>query len=349
MNRFPIFDGHNDTLLRLPTVYDFFATNDQGHLDLPRARTGGMGGGFFAIFTPTPAAIDNAHERRITQDGRLISPLSPPIERAYALDHTVRVMAKLFALEEASEGKVKVVESAETLTHCLKNDIFAIILHIEGAEAIDTDLETLHVLYRAGLRSIGPVWSRPNAFGEGVPFNFPGTPDTGGGLTDAGKRLVRRCNQLGIVVDLAHITEQGFWDIAGLSADPLVATHASVHPLCPCPRNLTDAQIDAIGASNGVIGINFNAPFLRSDGMPNADTPLTTLVDHFDYVANRIGIDHVAFGSDFDGALMPTELKDATGLPKIIAIMRERGYSDSDLCKVTHENWLRILRMTWKK
>src|SRR5262249_13192549 len=132
-----------------------------------------------------------------------------------------------------------------------------VIMHMEGAEALSTDLSDLEEWYGRGLRSLGPVWSRPNAFGEGVPFAFPSTPDTGPGLTPAGRNLVNACNRLGILVDCSHLTEAGFWDVASLSLVPLVATHSNAHALCRSSRNLTDAQLDAIGESGGVVGINF--------------------------------------------------------------------------------------------
>jgi membrane dipeptidase len=209
-------------------------------------------------------------------------------------------------------------------------------------------LDALYVFYEAGLRSLGIVWSRPNAFGYGVPFRFPSSPDIGPGLTDAGQELVRTCNGLGILVDLAHMNEQGFWDVARLSDAPLVVTHAAVHALCPSPRNLTDRQLDAIGETGGVVGIVFHVGFLRADGREDTDTPVTEIVRHIDYVAERIGVDHVAIGSDFDGAFVPEEIGDATGLPRLMVALRHRGYDDAALRKFAHENWMRVLRETWK-
>ncbi|MEY8840506.1 dipeptidase, partial [Cribrihabitans sp. XS_ASV171] len=116
----------------------------------------------------------------------------------------------------------------------------AAIFHIEGAEAIDPDLHMLDVFHAAGLRSLGPVWSRPTLYGHGVPFRFPSGPDTGAGLTDLGLRLVRRCNELGIMLDLSHLNEAGFWDVARQSSAPLVASHSNAHAICPHSRNLTD-------------------------------------------------------------------------------------------------------------
>ena len=181
-----------------------------------------------------------------------------------------------------------------------------------------------------------------------MPFRFPHSPDTGPGLSEAGRELVKTCNRLGILVDLAHINAKGFWDTAGITAAPLVVTHAGVHALCPSTRNLTDKQLDAVGDSGGVLGINFHVGFLREDGLLKADTPVSQIVRHIDYVAQRIGIEHVALGSDFDGAIMPLELGDAAGMPKLIKCLRDKGYDNEALRKVTHENWVRVLGETWK-
>ena len=178
---------------------------------------------------------------------------------------------------------------------------------------------------------------------QGCRSGFPSSPDTGPGLTDAGRELVRACNRLGILIDLSHLNEAGFWDVAALSDAPLVATHSNAHALCAASRNLTDAQLDAIRDSGGVVGVNFAITFLREDGLLVADTPITEIVRHIDYFAERMGIDHVAFGSDFDGAEVPEELGGAAGLPKLVAALRDSGYDDDALAKITHGNWLRVL------
>ena len=244
---------------------------------------------------------------------------------------------------------MKVVRTADELAACLRDGVFAALLHFEGAEAIDPGLDALEVFYRAGLRSIGPVWSRPNAFAHGVPFKFPHSPDTGPGLTDAGRELVRACNRLGIMLDLSHLNERGFWDVAGLSDAPLVATHSNAHALCPVTRNLTDKQLDAVKQSDGMVGLNFACGFLREDGRNDADTPIETMVRHLDYLIERVGIDRVGLGSDFDGATMPREIGDAAGLPKLMDALRARGYDAAALRKLAHENWIRVLRKTWKE
>jgi membrane dipeptidase len=221
------------------------------------------------------------------------------------------------------------------------------VLHLEGAEAIDPSLEALDLWHAAGLRSLGPVWSRPNAFAHGVPFISPSTPDTGPGLTAAGRGLVRRCAELGILVDLSHLNEAGFWDVARAELGPLVATHSAAHALCATSRNLTDDQLDAVGGSEGLVGIVFACPFLRSDFADDPDTPLELIATHAAYVAERIGVAHVALGSDFDGATIPAPLGDAAGIPRVLGALAQVGFSDSEIAAIAWQNWRRVLEAWW--
>ena len=158
---------------------------------------------------------------------------------------------------------------------------------------------------------------------------------------------MRQLNARRVMIDLSHLNERGFWDVAQLSDAPLVATHSNAHALSPHPRNLTDRQLDAIRDSRGVAGVNFHVGFLRTDGAHDEQTPLAAMVDHVEYMVRRMGIDHVALGSDFDGATMPAELRDAAGLPVLIAGLEARGYRGEDLRKLAHGNWVRVLRETW--
>jgi membrane dipeptidase len=182
-----------------------------------------------------------------------------------------------------------------------------------------------------------------------VPFISPSTPDTGPGLTEAGRRLVRRCAELGILVDLSHLNEAGFWDVAGLEAGPLVASHSAVHALCPTSRNLTDRQLDAIGASGGLVGIVFACSFLRPDFAHDPDTPLSLIAEHARYVADRIGVEHVALGSDYDGTTIPVELGDAAGTPRLLEVLRTAGgFDDRELSLIAWANWRRVLGAWWR-
>jgi membrane dipeptidase len=348
---FPVFDGHNDLLLRLyrknpaEAARVFLEGDGGGHLDLPRMRRGGFIGGFFAIFVPDPDDDPRADDQMVNPSYDL--PLPPPLERAYAQGATLHMAAILLQVERESRGAVRVCRSAADLDACRASDAVAAVLHIEGAEAIDPDLHMLEVLHAAGLRSLGPVWSRNNPFGNGVPFRFPSTGDIGPGLTDHGRALVRRCNRLRIMVDVSHLTEAGFWDVARISDAPLVATHSNAHAICTHSRNLTDRQLDAIAESGGMVGVNFATSFIRPDGRKDARTALEDMLRHFDHLIGRLGVDGVGLGSDFDGATVPQAIGDVTGLPRLVDAMRRHGYDDATLRKLTHENWISVLKRTW--
>lgn len=337
----PIFDGHNDLLLRMrrsglaDPIAPFLQGEETGHIDLPRARRGGFAGGLCAVYIPPPTMERDAN-------GDFQAPEQPA-----ALAETLAMTRLLFDIERRSGGGLVVCRSAADIRQAMAAGSFAAVLHIEGAEGIGADLDALHVLHQAGLRTLGPVWSRPNIFAYGVPFRYPSGPDIGPGLTDAGRALVRSCNDLKIMVDLSHMNEQGFWDVAALSTAPLVASHSNVHALCPHSRNLTDRQLDAIGESGGLVGINFGVLFLGEGGVRNPEIGLEPIVRHAAYVAERIGIDRVAFGSDFDGTMVPSALKDAAGLPRLIEAFRAHGFSDADLEKLAWRNWVDVLERSW--
>lgn len=336
----PIFDGHNDTILSLTrSGRSFFERSDEGHLDLPRAKEGGVGGGFFAVYV-----ADRGSEQ----------PTGDALSTEYAQSQALSLLGKLIRIEELSKGQCKIVRTAAEIQECMDNGTFAMLLHIEGAEPLDADGDTLEVFHAAGLRSVGITHSRSNIFGHGVtwvrsrPDTLPASPDTGPGLTDIGKNLVRDCNRLGITIDLSHLNEKGFWDVAVLSEHPLVATHSNVHALSSVSRNLTDKQLDAIKESNGVVGLNYAVSFLREDGARDPDnTPISLMVDHIDYLVDKLGIDGVALGSDYDGTTVPSELKDAAGQPLLMQALSDRGYGHDALTKVAHANWVRVLRDTW--
>mgnify|MGYP001239274156 CR=1 FL=1 len=354
--RIPIFDGHNDVLLRLhrhagaDAVAAFLQGEDKGHLDLPKARKGGFAGGLFAIFVPSPKRKDRAAGETPSQEtGSVIGSYpAPPAVDVTEAQRTVFAMASLlYRIERESKGRVRVCRTAGDIESCLAEDVLAAVLHIEGAEAIDANFELLDVLYEAGLRSLGPVWSRPNAFGHGVPFRCPSSPDTGPGLTDLGKALVGACNALRILIDLSHLNERGFWDTAELSTAPLVATHSNAHAISPHSRNLTDRQLAAIRQSGGLVGVNFATSFLRPDGRHDRDTPLELIIRHIEHLLEHLGEDGVGFGSDFDGAMIPAELGDAAGLQVLVGALRKRGLGKRLIEKLCFRNWLRVLDRTW--
>jgi membrane dipeptidase len=346
----PIFDGHNDVLLRLykrggaDSPKAFLDGEAKGQLDLPMAQQGGFAGGMFAMFVPSPAAPP-ATEAPRPAEGEIRMPAT--VELAPAQRAVFAMLSLLLRIERESQGRVRVCRSVDDIEQALKDGVLAPVIHIEGAEAIDADFALLDVLYAAGLRSLGPVWSRPNAFGHGVPFLCPSSPDTGPGLTDLGKELIRVCNQRRILIDLSHLNERGFWDVAAISDAPLVATHSNAHALSPHSRNLTDKQLAAIRETGGMVGVNFAVSFLRPDGRHDGDTPVDLVVDHIAHLIAHAGEDCVGIGSDFDGAKIPTGIANAAGLPNLVAAMRERQFGDALIEKVCFKNWLRVLGKTW--
>jgi membrane dipeptidase len=347
----PIFDGHNDVLLRLFNKRQseaerlFLEGEKEGQLDFPRALAGGFGGGMFAIFVSSKDEVGDIDELMRGQSYDV--PLPGVIHSPAALPATIAMAALLLRIERASEGRFKVCRSAAEIRSCLEQGVMAAVMHIEGAEAIDAEFNVLDVLWQSGLRSLGIVWSRPNIFGHGVPFRFPSSPETGPGLTEAGKALVRACNERRIMIDLSHLNEKGFWDVAHISNAPLVATHSNAHSVSPHARNLTDDQLAAIKDSGGMVGINFATCFLRPDGQVDSRTGLDTLIRHLDHLIQQVGIDSVGFGSDFDGAKVPDAIGDAAGLANLRQALVDRGFSSDVLRKLCHENWLRVLELTW--
>ena len=340
----PVFDGHNDAITREGEP-DLSRRLPDGHLDLPRMREGGMRGGIFAVFSPS--AGKPSRQIKFPR-GVHAEPLAPPLPQPQAAAHAEAAAARLLALE--SQGELVVARGIEAVDAAFDGSTPPVaVLHLEGAEAIDPDLESLPAWHKRGLRSLGPVWSRANAFATGVQFAFPSSPDIGPGLTERGRALVTACAELGILVDLSHMNEAGFWDVAEMDLGrPLVASHSGAHPLCAASRNLTDRQLDAIGASGGLVGIVFATAFLRPDFADDPDTPIALIAEHARYVADRIGVEHVALGSDFDGATIPAELGGADGLPKLLGELRRVGFTEAELAAICWHNWRRVLAAWWR-
>lgn len=343
----PVFDGHNDTLLRLELAAvngaprDFAGGAEGGgeglHIDLARARRGGFAGGLFAMFTPS----------RIMRGTVEFDPADPanfaPVPQGNALGFTLAMFARLRRLARELPDDLALCADASEARFAMQSGRIAVVPHVEGAECIDTDLNALEVLHAAGLRSLGLVWSRANAFGDGAPMRAQDPVEAGAGLTDAGRALVRECERLGVMVDLSHLTEAGFWDVAKIATRPLIATHSNVHAICPSARNLTDRQLSAVAESGGVVGLNFHVGFLRPDCREDPDTPINQMLTHLDHMLAILGEGGVALGSDFDGCRVPLEIGDAAGLPRLIAAMRQAGYGEKLIARICRENWLDAL------
>lgn len=346
------FDGHNDVLTRLldlpaeEAANAFIQGDNEGHLDLPRMTAGGMCGGIFAMYV-SPLPDDGGLNFDDLKGDSYEVPLPPQLTIESALPVVLRQAGLLHRFVAQSSNQFRLCVTATEIQTTIKDGAVAAVLHLEGAEAIDDDLLNLDTLYQLGLRSLGPVWSRPTKFAHGVPFKFPGSPDTGPGLTSLGRALIRRCNKLRILIDLSHLNEKGFWDVAQLSNAPLVATHSNVHSICPSTRNLTDKQLYAIKDSNGLVGVNLATSFLRADGQMRSDTSINTVLQHMDYLINILGEDHVGLGSDFDGAVIPDKIGSVRGLPILVDAMQKHGYPNTLVQKLCSSNWINLLHRTW--
>ncbi len=325
-----IFDGHNDTLTTAslagkdgPDI--FVAGCPDIHIDLPKSVAGSLVGGCFAVFVDAPEGIDR-------------------LSHAYSAEMADKYIDLFSAIEARSNGKLKFCRSYSDIDQAFSDSTLAALLHFEGAEPIAEDLSDLQYWYDRGLRSLGICWSRQNVFGRGVGFGFGNSSDNGPGLSAAGKELVRQCNHLGIMLDVSHLNAKGLADTLNISTDPVVISHGCCWELCSSPRNYTDDQIKAVADSGGLIGVNFYVGFLRSDGKDDPNTSLSEIVRHIDRIVNLVGIDHVALGSDFDGARIPVELQNAAGLQKIIKLLSQSGYSQSEIKKIASKNWLKVIQ-----
>ncbi|MBQ7501282.1 membrane dipeptidase [bacterium] len=366
------FDGHNDTLTKhypprhLRTgsgakirSHSFITGNSKCHMDLPGIKEAGFQGGIFAVFVdPLPedgeedqigSSYLQGHKR---QTGPGFPLFEPPIDSSLALTASLEVLSHAYQDERAADGQIKIVRTKGDLQTAIDSGSLAMVLHLEGCEAVDSELRLLEVFWQAGIRSLGLCWSRPNIFGTGVPFAYGMSPDLGPGLSEAGKRLVRRCHELGILVDLAHLNAAGFYDALALSSKPIAVSHTAAHALCPSARNLTDRQLDCLAENGGLAGVTFHVPDLLGPGgecastvMPGAVlTPLQAIAAHIKYIGERIGYEHVALGSDFDGCTVPEEIANVRGLKKLPGELEKLNISPENIEKVCSGNWQRILK-----
>ena len=339
-----VFDGHNDVLskLRREGGAEGYVSGRAGALDAAKARTGGFGGGLFAIWVPSPRDGD-------TIDAAMADPpydlsLSGPLEAGPALAEAVAQAAILMDLDR--RGVVRLCRTVAEIRAARAAGQVAAVMHLEGAEPIGPDLAALDVLHAAGLRSLGLVWSRPTVFGHGVPFRFPSDPDIGDGLTPDGIALLRRCAARRILVDVSHLNARGFDDVAAALHGPFVASHSNAHAVTPHSRNLTTRQLDAIRDHDGLVGVNFATAFLRPDGR-KADVGVEAILDHAEALMDRLGDTRVGLGSDYDGAQVPEAVADVGKLGALRDAMTMRGYDRGLIERLCHGNWLGVLERAW--
>jgi membrane dipeptidase len=311
-----LIDAHCDTLLAiLDGERSLLTRSDKGHLDLPRLQEVGMTAQVFALFVPDAYAVH--------------APTA----------HALRMIYHLYASIEQANGQLILARTAADIDAAHANGQVAAILGMEGAEPLDGSLEIFHIFHRLGLRVLGLTWNRRNAAADGLDC-----ARSGGGLTPFGEALVRACNEVGVIIDIAHLAPAGVRDVLDVSIQPIIASHANARALCDHPRNLTDEQIAAIAARGGVIGATFVPDFITRD---RGQATLERFLDHVDYLLAVAGPDHVALGSDFDGMQPSPEIASVVDLPKVTAGLLARGHAVEVVQKILGGNWLRVFRQVW--
>jgi len=291
------------------------------HLD--RFKKGGMVGGTFVIW------IDPPHDER-------------PKER---FEESIKYMS---AEIWENQDILKVIYNTNDFYKAVGEGKLAILLGLEGINFLGEDVEGLYFLYQMGFRQISLTWNEQNAFATGV----RGDPNRG--LTELGKKAVKIVEDLGMILDLSHANDKTFWDIYDVATKPIIASHSNARALCNVPRNITDEQIKAIGESGGLVGINAFNEFIHVDrDKRNADF----LINHIEHVVELIGIDHVAFGFDFFEYLEENTsstfiedpyrgtpgIEDISQAPNLLQKLKERGFSEEDIEKISYKNFLNLM------
>lgn len=318
-------DLHCDTLLSVLTqngVSPEHLWKNQGHLDLTRLLGAGAAIQFFAIFLPPIerlAAAGYSHEFTCVQDA------------CQLLDQALTL----------KPDSVRLALTAEDLHRNLHSGCASAIRTVEDGRLVDGSLHNLDRLFTMGIRLITLTWNYANCFGYP---NSTSSAEMSRGLTDFGKEAVLHMNELGILVDVSHLSDGGFWDVQKIAKKPFIASHSNARALCPHPRNLTDDMIRALGNAGGVIGLNFCPSFLET--APEGETPRSTiaaLLRHARHLANVGGIDCVAIGSDFDGISGELEISGVQDMPNLLEQLATAGFTSGDIDKIALQNVTRVL------
>lgn len=312
MNNYKIIDGHCDTLMLFDNdKYNFHIKNDIGHLDLDRLIDANVLLQFFAVYVD-PKFLGQALETGLSMSNQLL--------RAITDDPRIFLIKESIDLNNLREGKV------------------GALLSLEGGEVINKNLHLLDVFYNLGARAMTLTWSNRNWICDGI------AEPSGSGLTSFGRQVVKRMDELGMIIDVSHISIKGFWDCIDLSTRPILASHSNSKVLCNHCRNLSDDQIKAIAQSKGLVAVNYVPSHLANDPKKAS---IETIIDHIKYIADLVGIEHVGLGSDFDGvSTLPVGIKDVRDSQKLAKSMLNRGFMADDIEKVFYKNFFNYLSIT---
>jgi len=309
---YSIVDGHCDTVRLFALkrqAYNFKKLNKTGHIDLPRLRAGGVKLQVFALY------IEEQHK---------------PVG---SLKRSLQLLDLLYKNMEHCRKDIAFICNRSDLDELENNNKVGALICIEGGEALEGETAVLRMLFLLGVRGLGLTWNQENQLATGV-----GNGVGGRGLTRLGRRMIKEMNRLGMLVDLAHINEKGYFDALETSSKPVIVSHANSRALCPHERNLSDDQLKALAAAGGVIGLSFCPDFVDQKR-----ATIQRLLDHFVHVADVAGVDHLGFGSDFDGIedVIPG-LEDASALPGLVESLSRRGFNPQEIEKITSKNFLRV-------
>ena len=321
-----IVDGHNDTMMKivdeetwLPAIDLRKDTNLQ--IDLKKLRAGNLSVPFFAAYS---------------------SPFHGNPNRS--VSRTLALINALYHTEKHNRDILRITSSYEEIEAAVLKRMIAAVPTIEGAYSLSEEnaYELLKQYDDLGIKAIGFTWNYSNALGEGLYRAYADRDGSfsQGGLTELGRRTVEDMNKLGMIVDVSHLAESSFWEVIEVSKLPIIASHSGAFSVFIHERNLKDDQILAIKENGGVIGVVFYTDFISEPGTAS----ISRIVDHIDHIVKLAGIDHVGLGSDFDGAVMPNDLRDSSRMYKITEELARRGYSEWDIKKILGLNMLRVIK-----
>lgn len=324
----PYIDLHCDTLLKEISsgrVYE----NPDNMLDVARMAAAGQCAQFFAVFFPPP----------VPEEARLGNiPPPPPLS-----DDALFERARALLLDTASRhpDSLRMAYSARDLEENFREGVCSAFLTIEDGRAVAGDMEKLHSFYDMGVRAMALTWNAPNCFG------CPNSRDPAvmsKGLTPFGKEAVLEMNRLGMLVDVSHLSDGGFWDVFELSRKPFIASHSNCRALCGHPRNLTDEMIRALAQKGGVVGVNFAPEFLAEDA--GGVSRVEDICRHVRHLIQIGGEDCPALGTDFDGVTGAFEIGQPTQMGRLFDALQKHGLTERQIDKIARENALRVIRET---
>ncbi|SFB21839.1 membrane dipeptidase [Lentibacillus halodurans] len=321
-----VIDGHNDTMMKVINEDTWLPETDIGdetsfQLDIPKLQTGGIDAPFFAAYTS--GYYDN-------------NPRS--------ISRTLALINALYWTEEQNPDDLNISSTTKEIRQAVKDNKIAAIPTIEGAYSLQEHnaLGLLHQYDDLGVTVLGFNWNYSNALGEGADRVYGDSERTPseGGLTALGAEVAQEMNDIGMAIDVSHMSRNTFWDVMEVTEAPVIASHSGVNGMKNHQRNLTDEQLLALEENGGLINIVFYPAFLTDD----SEGYVKDVVDHVEYAVDLIGIDHVGLGSDFDGASMPSDLQNASEMPGITEELASRGYSKQEIEKLLGGNALRVLK-----